>query len=230
MTFTILLLVVTNLSACFFFPIIVGYFTDKENRKNDFGIINDFYQDFSEGGIIRIYKDREESKRSDNGLSVLKNAFAEHNSGEIKLIGVTLRVFFNQTGPFYDQIESLCKKSISNNTIKISALINSETAPETINRGNIESPNQNPTTIVSEMQATKSHIELLNTRTKSNAITCREYDHAPYCTAIIFPDRCFISQNLLCDRAPVRLPLIIFRRESHGYEVINNYFNYLWDI
>ena len=227
---TIILVFVSQLASCFFFPIIVGYYIDKEKAKNDFGVINSFYQDFSEGGIIRVYKDREQSQQADNGLTALKSAFAEHQKGTVKLIGVTLRVFFNQTGPFYDYIEDLCQKSNSNNSIKIQVLINSEDAPETVNRGNIESPNHNPSTIITDMRSTKQQISLLNIRSNSNAIEYREYNQAPYCTAIIFPDKCFISQNLLCERAPVKLPLIIFKKDSHGYDVINDYFNYLWKI
>ena len=228
-TWAIILIILTQLASCFFFPIIVGQSIDIEKEKRDFGAINSFYQDFSEGGIIQVYKDREQSTRSDNGEVALKKAFEDHESGEVKLIGVTLRVFFNQTGPFYNNIESLCIKSKVNSTIGIKALINSESAPETINRGDIESPNQSTPTIITEMRATKQHINRLNSLIGKQTIIIREYDQAPYCTAIIFPDKCFISQNLLCDCAPVRLPLIVFRKDSHGYEVLNRYFEYLWE-
>lgn len=228
---TILLIVLTQLSSCFFFPIVVGYYIEKEKAKEDFGIINSFYQDFSEGGIIRVYKDREASENvNDNGLVAMKKAFDEHDNGEIKLIGVSLRVFFSQTGPFYPSISKLCEKSKDNYSIHIKALINSETAPETINRGKIESPGLDPPTIINEMRTTKSHIRILNSNLMQPAIECKDYDQAPYCTAVIFPEKCFISQNLLCKTAPVKLPLIIFRKGSHGYEVINDYFDYLWSV
>lgn len=225
---TIILMFIAQIASCFFFPIIVGYYIDKEKAKTDFGAINSFYQDFSEGGIIRVYKDREQSQQEDNGLTALKEALYEHKNGVIKLVGVSLRVFFNPTSPFYNCVEEVCRKSIANNSIKIEVLISSENAPETINRGKIESPNQNPTTIVSDIRSTKQQINLLNARYNSSPIICKEYTQAPYCTAIIFPDKCFISQNLLCERAPVKLPLIVFRKDSHGYEVIKDYFDYLY--
>ena len=226
---TIMFIILTQISSCFFFPIIVGQIIDKEKAKRDFGVINSFYQDFSEGGIIQVYKDREASDRSDNGEAALKRAFEEHDSGEVKLIGVTLRVFFNQTGPFYSNIEKLCAKSMTAPSIELKALINSENAPETLSRGKIESPNIDPPTIKIEMRATKQHIFRLNEKTRKEVIHVKEYDQAPYCTAIIFPNKCFFSQNLLCDTAPVRLPLVVMNRESHGYTVVNSYFDYLWN-
>lgn len=224
----IVIVLLTQAASCFFFPILIGQFIDREKSERDFGIINNFYQDFSEGGIIRIYKDREPSAREDNGENALKKAFEEHSQGEVKLVGVSLRVFFNQTGQFYNNIDALCKKSETNTTIKIKALISSENAPETINRGKIESPGATIPTIITEIGATKQHIARLNNLAKLNPIDVKEYIQAPYCTAVIFPDKCFISQNILCDTAPVKLPLIIFRSGSHGYDVINSYFEYLW--
>ena len=225
---TIVAIILSEVSSCFFFPIVVGQMIDQEKSEHDFGVINNFYQDFSEGGIIQVYKDREQSSRADNGETALKRAFEEHVNGEIKLIGVTLRVFFNQTGPFFNDMESLCIKSKILTSIRIKALISTEDAPETINRGNIESPGEPIPTIITEMNATKQYVSRLNSKAGNQIIELRDYSQAPYCTAIIFPDKCFISQNLLCDTAPVRLPLIIFRKESHGYKVINDYFEYLW--
>lgn len=222
---TIALIVFTNLASCFLFPIIVGQYTDKYLKKKDFDIINDFYQDFSDGGIIRVYKDREKTERKDNGEDALIKEFSQHKSGEIKLVGVSLRVFFNPTKlTFYAPITELLRLS----SVKIKALISADDAPETINRGKLESQDVIPPTIITDMQATIDNIRILKNKYGERQIEGRRFKEAPYCTAIIFPEKCFFSPNILCKEAPARLPLIVFRKGSHGYAVINDYFEYLW--
>ncbi len=224
--FTLILIIMTNLASCFLFPILVGQYTDKILKKKDFDVINDFYQDFSDGGIIRVYKDRERTIREDNGENALIKEFNQHKNGEIKLVGVSLRVFFNPTKlTFYGPITEL----LNNPNVQIKALINSDEAPETKNRGELESPNLSPPTIITDMQATVDNIKLLKNKYGNNKVEGKRFEEAPYCTAIIFPEKCFFSPNILCQDAPVRLPLIVFRKGSHGYDVINKYFNYLWE-
>lgn len=223
--FTITMIILTNLSSCFLFPILVGQYTDKYLKKKDFDVINEFYQDFLDGGIIRVYKDRERSEREDNGENALIREFINHKSGEIKLVGVSLRVFFNPTKlTFYGPITELLKFP----QVKIKALINSNEAPETINRGVLESPDVEIPTIITDMQATIDNIKLLKSRYGDDKIDGKRFMEAPYCTAIIFLEKCFFSPNILSQEAPVRLPLIVFRKGSHGYNVVNDYFDYLW--
>jgi hypothetical protein len=69
----------------------------------------------------------------------------------------------------------------------------------------------------------------LNSQFKSKVIEYGYYDCCPYCTLVIFPDKCYFSPNILSVDAPVRLPMVIFRAGSHGYQKLDAYFDYLWN-
>jgi len=229
---TIGILATTQIASCIFFPIVIGKIIDEVKAKREFSLINRFYRDFREGGIIDVYKDREDpenAENTDNGVAALKKAFDNHHQGEVKLIGVSLRVFFKEDGRFYNNIKDLGEKNKTKGGIEIKALINSSSAPEISNREEIEGGGRakKHAVILKDLSTTKSIIDKLN-KTYAGLIIVKEYIQAPYCTAMIFPEKCFISQNILCKDSPVKLPLIIFERKSPGYTAINDYFEYLW--
>jgi len=64
--------------------------------------------------------------------------------------------------------------------------------------------------------------------TVGSHLELRRFLLAPYCTAVIFPDMAFFSPNLLAPVVPVRLPMILFRSGSHGYNMVKASFEHLW--
>jgi hypothetical protein len=216
-------------SGSIFFPILVGYFYDRLKEKESGEAIWQVFKEFSDGGIIRIYKDREESPYPENAVSSLRQAFANHTHGEVKLVGVSLRVFFNPTGPFYDVIRNVASVADTNPNIRMKALICNPGSPEVANRNSIENPQTKDSLIERDIRLTAANIKVLQTRFPRASVEYGLYNEAPYCTLIIFPDRCFYSPNILSKEAPVRLPLIVFRSGSHGYRVLNEYFEWLWN-
>lgn len=225
----IILLLIAQVGSCILFPLLVGFFYDRVKQHEDADNIWTAFRDLAEGGIVRVYKDREENEYPDNAFISLKSAFDNATTGEVKLVGVSLRVFFNQTGPFYRSIYKICSLSEETGAISIKALLSHLEAPETTNRAKIETPEfEKEPLIAIDISSTVASIGNLNRTFPKHPIEHRFYREAPYCTCIIFPDRCYFSPNLLSTDAPVRLPMIVFRKGSHGYAKLNSYFDYLW--
>lgn len=219
-------IIIATVSSSIFFPLLVGYFYDKfkEEGESIWGAI----KEFSEGGILRVYKNREESEDKENAVNDLKKAFSEHRKGKIKMMGVSLRVFFNPVGPFYQSVSNICKLHKDNNKVGIQALVCDPNSPEASNRAKIETPRGGYPGIEKDINLTICSIQNLNERCGSVTIKYGYYSSAPYCTLIIFPNKCYFSPNILATDAPVRLPMIVFFAESHGYKKLEQYFEYLW--
>lgn len=226
----IFIIILAQFSASIFFPIIVGYFHEKFKEREAEETIWRVFKEFSDGGILRVYKNREESKFKENALIDLKKAFDEHRNGKAKLVGVSLRVFFNQTGPFYPSIANICDLHKIKESIIVQALVcDPNNNPEVMNRAKLETPDRlNDPLIKIDIKSTIASIQNLNRLYGKSSVEYNLYLSAPYCTAVIFPDKCYFSPNLLSQVAPVRLPMIVFGMNSHGYEKINYYFDYLW--
>ena len=228
-TFVVIVAVLlSQASSSVFFPILVGYFYDKVREEESGGAIWRVFKEFSDGGIIRIYKDRQESPSTENAVVELRQAFLNHRQGEVKLIGVSLRVFFNPTGPFYQAISKIASIGESNEEVQIKALVSHPESPEVANRAAIETPNMKEPLIARDIALTTANIQHLHSCFPNALIQYGYYREAAYCTLVVFPDRCFFSPNLLSRIVPVRLPMIIFQSGSHGYCVLNAYFEYLW--
>lgn len=222
-------IMLTTISSSIFFPLIIGYYYEELKNKKVTERIDNFYKTLTDSGIIRIYKDREwNSINNDNAFTQLSQALLAHNNGEIKMIGVSLRVFYNQMGPYHDNIKKLCGKHKANPEINIKVLICKIDSPEVFNRGKIESPNQVTPLIIDDIEKTMKMIENLNYKYGENAVLLKNYISAPYCTLIIFPDKCFFSPNILSYESPVGLPMIVFNSESHAYIKLTEYFDYIW--
>jgi UDP-2,3-diacylglucosamine pyrophosphatase LpxH len=84
--------------------------------------------------------------------------------------------------------------------------------------------------VIHDLQSTRVGIEALRgvAQGAANQITHRETRYAPYCTAVIFPDRAFYTPNLLCATVPVDLPMMVFEAGSDAYEKLAEYFEFQW--
>ena len=223
-------IILATVSATVFFPLIVGYYYDKFKEKQEGESIWRVFKEFSDGGILRVYKDREEGEDEENAVSDLRKAFEAHYEGKVKLTGVTLRVFFNQTGPFYRSITNITNLHKVNDEVGIQALVCATNSPEVFNRAKIETPDRlNDPLIEIDIHLTIASIQNLNKKYGSTAIEYGYYSSAPYCTLIIFPNKCYFSPNILATEAPVRLPMIVFNAKSRGYKRLEQYFEYLWE-
>jgi hypothetical protein len=220
-----------TVSSTVFFPLIAGYYYDKLREKQEGESIWRVFKEFSDGGILRVYKDREENEDEENAVADLRKAFEGHHEGKVKLVGVTLRVFFNQAGPFYRSITTITNLHKVDDKVRIRALVcDPNNNPEVVNRARIETPGRlNDPLIKIDIHLTIASIQNLNKKYGSDAVEYGGYSSSPYCTLIIFPNKCYFSPNILSADAPVRLPMIVFNEKSHGYKVLNQYFDYLWE-
>ncbi len=224
----VIAILLATLSSSIFFPIVVGYFYDNIKERESGDVIWQVFKDFSDGGIIRVYKDRETSKNPENAEVDLRDAFGNHKAGDIKLIGVSLRVFFNQTGPFFPSILDLSSHLHTDKNVMIKALVCNPNSHEVKCRADIETPNMKEKLIQSDIMISIHNMQHLNEQFTLPIVEFGFYDSAPYCTLVIFPGKCYFSPNILAQSAPVRLPMIVFREGSHGYKELNEYFEYLW--
>ena len=235
-TFILIVAVLLSQAASsIFFPILVGFFYDRIKEEESGSAIWKVFKEFSDGGIVRIYKDREDNPNTENAVMELRQAFLNHREGQVKLIGVSLRVFFNPAGSFYKAISEIASaskappaKGSKKSEIQLKALISHPESAEVINRGKFESSGKTEPLIKSEISLTAGSIKHLQSNFPDANIQYGYYREAPYCTLVVFPDKCYFSPNILSKTVPVRLPMIIFRSGSHGYNVLNAYFDELW--
>jgi hypothetical protein len=145
------------------------------------------------------------------------------------MIGVSLRVFFHPTSAFYNAIKEVTSKATIDNCIKIKTLVLKPECSEVRIRSKVENPKPGEEDLIKiDISNTIGNIRLLNQQVKSDIIEDSYYESCPYCTLVIFPDKCYYSPNLLSPSVPVKLPMIIFKKNSHGYDILNEYFEYMW--
>jgi len=197
MQWILLIIILAQLSSSIFFPIIFGYFYEGLKEKHEGETIWKVFREFSDGGILRVYKDREETEYEENALKDLRKAFEDHQIGKVKLVGVSLRVFFNQTGPFYRSITKICNLHKMNDNVTILALLSDPDSPEILNRAKIETPDRLDDPLIKiDIKSTIFSIQNLKKHYGTGSIEYGVYSTAPYCTAIIFPNKCYFSPNL----------------------------------
>lgn len=69
----------------------------------------------------------------------------------------------------------------------------------------------------------------LNAKTESgDLIRARKSMCAPYFTAVIFPDICYYTPNMLNPKVPVNMPMLAFLAGGPVYEKILTHFKFLW--
>jgi len=218
-----------GLGSAILFPILVSYTYDKLREKWLGDEVWRLFAELSEAGISRLYKDREVSNHGDNAQTRLAAEFQKFEAGEICIIGVTLRVFFNPLGPIYPDIEMMLRNGKGRVTIR--ALISDPESPEIHHRATMEEPNRPESQTRQTDRDTESTVATIRNLVRSVGAKAKlkYFQPAPYCTAVIFPHVAYYSPNLLAPVAPVRLPMILFRSGSHGYKMLQASFGYLWD-
>jgi hypothetical protein len=217
-----------SLGAAILFPILVSFAYDRLRERWLGDEVWRLFSELADAGIVRVYRDREYAADRDNAQTRLSNAFAACKSGEVCMVGPTLRVFFNPLGPFYVDIADMLRHGGGQVTIR--ALIERADSSAVADRVAIEEPALEPGAQPQTERDAESSIAqakaLINT--VGPYLELRRFLQAPYCTAVIFPDMAFFSPNLLAPVVPVRLPMILFRSGSHGYNMIRASFDHLW--
>lgn len=220
-------LVLANLGAAILFPIVVSIVYDNIRERWMGDEIWRIFCELTDGGIIRIFKDRK-----GNAQSCLMKEFDSLKKGKVDMIGVSLRLFFDEIAPFYTNVRDMLYRDI-----RIQALICDLESTEVCNRSKFE---RDPTRIFRHLKMTSANVSTLQKELSSadtasdnqtymtESITLRHYTGAPYCTAIIFPDKCYFTPHILCREAPDNLPMIVFSSESSAYKKIKEYFDHLW--
>ena len=215
-----------TIGSTIFFPLMLGFYLDHLKEEKECTLIWAIFKEFYEGGILRVYKNRFKNNNEENGENDLMNAFINHKNGEIKMVGVSLRYFFHETAVLYNPIKDLCEAQ--NNNVKIKALVSHPYSIEVTNRAKDESPkNIDYPPIRPDIDLTARSIANLNAKYNS-PIDYGYYDSAPYCTFVIFHDKCYFSPNILSNDRPVLMPMIVFDKNSYGYTKLNDYFDILW--
>jgi len=219
----ILIMLLSQIAACILFPLLVGYYIEKFREKRDGDTLMQFFDELSEGGIMRVFKHR---KPGSQGFENMKIKFETHTSGEIKIIGITLKTFFSSYGLILTPIQN----SLTNYpNVKIKALLCDENSPEVKNRGDIEYSKNGQINIQNKILTITSQLDILINERNLTNLSYKKYMEAPYCTAAIFPDSCYFSPNLLSGSDKINLPFIVLKKGSEGYENIDKYFDYLWE-
>lgn len=190
-----------------------------QSRKIEY---SELFSELSDAGISSIYKDREHSDKSANAESWLEREFRQFRSGEVLMMGVSLRVFFHKAGHFYHVISEMLDK---NQNAKLKVLVCDPYCPAYSIRTKTETSSDLPQAI-RDIQTTIASFSRLG----KSQIDHRIYTEAPYCTIVIFPDKCYFSPNILSSIAPVCLPVIIFKQESDGYERLKESFDCIWEL
>jgi hypothetical protein len=220
--------VLQTLGCAILFPIVVSFAYDRLRERWLGDEVWRLFGELSDAGIIRVYKDRESAPGRDNAQTRLAEEFLRFRSGELRMMGPTLRVFFNPLGPFIRDIDAMIRDA--NGKVLIKALIERSDSPSVAERCAIEEPSlASGETPQTERDAAASVAQAkAMAKISSGCVTLRRFMPAPYCTAIIFPHVAFFSPNLLAPVVPVRLPMILFQAGSHGYNMLAASFEYLW--
>ncbi len=219
---------VQALGAAVFFPVVVSFAYDRLREKWLGDEVWRLFGELADAGIARVYRDREYYEGRENGFSHLADTFISTHQGEVRLMGPTLKVFFNTASPMYSSIEQMLRHA--NGHVTVRALISREDSEAIHDRIAVEQP----TLHSDEVSQTKRDCDstLASAKTLKDQFKCsldvRRFNQAPYCTAVLFKEMAFFSPNLLAPQVPVRLPLIVFKAGSHGYRMVEESFNWLW--
>jgi hypothetical protein len=215
------------LGAAVLFPIVVSVVYDSLRERWLGDEVWRIFGELADAGISRVYRDREATPNPDNAQARLAEEFSDLSSGEVRMMGVSLRVFFNPLGPFYSDIADMLRNG--RDGISLNVLISSPRSAEAQERANIEEPGKASDAKPQIQRDIESSVATVRSmvQTMEADITLRQFTPAPYCTAVLFPHIAYYSPNLLAPDAPVRLPMILFRPGSHGYQMLSASFDYL---
>jgi hypothetical protein len=79
-----------------------------------------------------------------------------------------------------------------------------------------------------DLESVPTGINELNRDTTRRVIHARRSICAPYFTAVIFPDICYYTPNMLYPTAPVNMPMLAFLRGGPVYDRVLTHFRFLW--
>jgi hypothetical protein len=220
--------VLAALGSAILFPILVSFAYDRLRERWLGDEVWRIFSELADAGIVRVYKDREFVEGRDNAQTRLAEEFQAMESGTIYMMGPTLRVFFNPLGPFYHDIEKLMRSA--NGKVTINALIQRNDSAAIAERIRIEEPDLADPRKAQGLRDADSTVGTIRSMVNQLGpqVSLRRFMTAPYCTAVIFPKIAFFSPNILAPVVPARLPMILFRSGSHGYEMLKASFDYLW--
>lgn len=216
------------LGSSILFPILITFAYDRLRERWLGDEIWRLFTELADAGIMRVYRDREFAPGRDNAQTRLSEEFKGMEKGTIYMMGPSLRVFFNPLGPFYRDIEALLRAK--NGAVRIQALISRKDSMSVLDRTLVEEPNLKPGEKPQAERDADSTVATVQTMSTviGPFVSLRRYMPAPYCTAIIFPHVAYFSPNVLAPEVPVRLPMILFGPNSHGYKMLKSSFDYLW--
>jgi len=201
---------------------------DPSERHDDPALRRQVYE-LTEAGILRVYRDREPNEdNADNADTRLRREFLTHDEGPVLILGVTLRVFFGPMGPFSHAINAML--TAHGDGVSIKALLCDPSSPEVRERANIEQRARDPRSppqIMRDIDSTLATVHVM-VKERRRQVEVRQFRPAPYCTAVVFPHIAYFSPNILAPEVPVRLPMILFSSESHGYRMLAESFDFLW--
>jgi hypothetical protein len=220
------------LGSAIMFPVLVSFAYDRLRERWLGDEVWRLFSELGDAGIVRIYGDREFAADRENAQTRLAEEFERlgnaERGGEVLMIGPTLRVFFHPLGPHYRDIEAMLRNAGGRVTIR--ALVARRDSPAMADRAAVEEPGRAAEERQSERDAASTIAQITTLSGKfDSCVALRRFMLAPYCTAVIFPHLAFFSPNLLARVVPVRLPMILFRSGSHGYDMIRATFAYAWE-
>lgn len=209
-----------SLGSAIAFPLIVGFVVDFIRKETLGDVIWCVIKEFAEAGVCDFCKSRYTDEAKLNLLQEIKN----HKNGEIKIIGVTLKYFFQKEfSHFYESIEELLKNNLKNVSLKV-LLCDPDKNPEVLHRSPVDRPEHTKTMVewsIKSIQNLKNQY--------GDTISYAEYIEAPYYTSIIFPNKCYLIPNILIKEGKNPLFMIALSSHSPAYEQILDVFESLWE-
>ncbi len=79
---------------------------------------------------------------------------------------------------------------------------------------------------VDDLQGVSTGIDQLNV--KKIVVSSRTTISAPYFTAVIFPDKCYYTPNILNSTVPANMPMLVFSRSGPVYRKLLEHFKFIW--
>ncbi len=192
-------------------------------------------RNLEEAGIVSIYPDRR-GKAVDDLRAKLESV----EEGTVRMIGATLRVFFNPGPDFSDIIHRIVNTKPK---VKFQVLLLNVNSLQALYRSEAETVGgsfkddedyRNRSAQYLESESSRIQINSLNKSVKSREppIEVRYYDTAPYCLLVMFNDVCYTSQYIYGDPntqvQTVKLPLIKFKEGSNAYSKFKWHFDFVW--
>jgi hypothetical protein len=217
------------LGSAVLFPVAISLVYDRLRERWLGDAVWRIFGELADAGITRVYRDREAGTNADNAQVRLKADFHDHDRGLVRMMGVSLRVFFNPIGPFFEDLQALMRNTVGD--VAICALTSDPISTEALERAAIEEPGRRKDVtaqIVRDIESTVASVQRLVAE-HGPRVELRQFKQAPYCTAILFPHVAYFAPNILAPIAPVRLPMILFRHGSHAYQMLELSFQHLWD-